>query len=57
MAVILGEACNGAPPEQVATLQDDIVFDFFGKTISMGKGRGLMGIVNRVAAAAKQQLS
>lgn len=56
MAVILGEACSGAPIEQVASLEDNIVFDFFGKNISMGKGQGLMGIVNMVAAAAKQQL-
>ena len=55
MAVILGQACNGAPVEQVAALNPEIVFDFFGKTISMGKGQGLMGIVNMVAAAARQQ--
>lgn len=55
MAVILGESCSGAPLEQVAALNDDIVFDFFGKNISMGKGQGLMGIVNMVAAAAKQR--
>lgn len=56
MAVILADACSGAPLEQVAALQDSIVFDFFGKNISMGKGQGLMGIVNMVAAAARQRL-
>ncbi|MDQ7026794.1 MAG: SufE family protein [Anaerolineae bacterium] len=56
MAFILGEACNGADVEQVAALSSDIVFEFFGKTISMGKGQGLMGIVNMVAAAARQKL-
>ncbi len=55
MAVILGESCSGAPIDKVANLQDSIVFDFFGKNISMGKGQGLMGIVNMVAAAARQQ--
>lgn len=55
MAVILGESCSGAPIDEVANLQDSIVFDFFGKNISMGKGQGLMGIVNMVAAAARQQ--
>jgi cysteine desulfuration protein SufE len=55
MAVILGEACNGAPLEQVAALNPEVVFDFFGKTISMGKGQGLMGIVNMVATAARQK--
>lgn len=56
MSVILGDACNGAPLAQVATLESDIVFEFFGKNISMGKGQGLMGIVNMVAAAARQRL-
>jgi cysteine desulfuration protein SufE len=57
MAVILGETCNGAPLEQVAALNPAIVFDFFGKTISMGKGQGLMGIVTMVATAARQRMT
>lgn len=57
MAVILGDACSGADPEQVAALTDEIVFDFFGKNISMGKGQGLMGIVNMVAAPARHRVS
>ena len=56
MGVILGDACSGAPLEQVAAMNEDIVFDFFGKNISMGKGTGLMGIVNMVKAAAKQNM-
>ncbi|GAB5492408.1 MAG: hypothetical protein Phog2KO_26230 [Phototrophicaceae bacterium] len=56
MAVILGQSCSGAPLEQVAEINDDVVFEFFGKNISMGKGRGLMGIVNMMKAAAKQNL-
>ncbi len=57
MAVILGQSCSGAPLEQVAEINDEVVFEFFGKNISMGKGRGLMGIVNMVKAAAVQNLS
>jgi cysteine desulfuration protein SufE len=57
MAVILGEACSGASLEQVAAIKEEIIFDFFGKNISMGKGRGLMGIVKMVKTAAKQNLS
>ncbi len=55
LCVILGDACNGAPLEKVATLQENVVFEFFGKNISMGKGQGLMGIINMVAAPARQQ--
>jgi len=57
MAVILDDACSGAPLDQVARVQSDIVFDFFGKNIAMGKGQGLMGIVNMVAAEARRRLS
>lgn len=55
IAVILDDALSGAPLDQVANVQADIVFDFFGKNIAMGKGQGLMGIVNMVVAEAKRR--
>lgn len=56
MCVILDNACSGAPLEEVANISSEIVFDFFGKGISMGKGQGLMGITNMVTAQAKRRL-
>lgn len=56
ISAILDQTCSGAPLEQVATLESSIVFDLFGKDVSMGKGQGLMGIVNMVAYEAKQRL-
>jgi len=56
ISVILGQACNGAPLEKVAAIQSNIVFDFFGKSISMGKGQGLMGIIKMMTTAAQQHL-
>ncbi len=56
MATLLGQTCSGAPLEQVANISTEIVFDFFGKDISMGKGQGLMGIVNVVAIEARRRL-
>jgi cysteine desulfuration protein SufE len=56
MSVILDETCSGAPLEQVATVQPDVVFTLFGKEISMGKGQGLMGIVTVVQHEAKKRL-
>ncbi len=56
MSVILDEAASGAPLEQVAAIPCDVVFDFFGKDISMGKGQGLMGIVSMVQQAARERL-
>jgi len=55
MAVILGEALSGAPPEQVAEVPQDIVYQVFGRELSMGKSMGLMGIVGMVSALAKRQ--
>mgnify|MGYP000673697535 CR=1 FL=1 len=57
MAVILDETLSGAPLEQVATVQDDIVFKLFGKEVSMGKGAGLMGIITLVRQEAKKRLT
>ncbi len=56
MSVILDETCSGQPLEQVATVDPSIVFDLFGKEISMGKGQGLMGIVTMVQHEAKRRL-
>lgn len=56
MCVILGDTCSGAPLHQVAPLSGEIVFDFFGKDISMGKGQGLVSIVNMVAFEARRRL-
>ena len=56
MSVILDETLSGAPLEQVANVPTDIVFDIFGKDISMGKGQGLMGIVSMVQNAARERL-
>ena len=54
--VILGENLSGQPLEKVAEVPSDIIFTIFGREIAMGKGQGLMGIVNMVAAAAKTRL-
>jgi cysteine desulfuration protein SufE len=55
MAVILGEALSGAPPEQVADIPQDVVYQVFGRELSMGKSMGLMGMVGMVSALAKRQ--
>lgn len=56
MAVILDETLSGAPPEQIANIGEDIVFSFFGKDLSMGKGQGLMGMVGMVKGLTLQHL-
>ena len=56
LAAILGETLSGVPLEEVADMPADVVYRIFGRELSMGKSLGLMGIVNMVKAAARQQL-
>ena len=56
MCVVLDETCSGQPLEKVASLKTDVVYDLFGREISMGKGQGLMGIVNMVQYEARRRL-
>jgi cysteine desulfuration protein SufE len=57
LAVILEDALSGAPPEQVAAVQPDIIYKIFGNELSMGKSMGLLGMVGMVQAAAKKALA
>jgi cysteine desulfuration protein SufE len=57
MAAILDETCSGAPPERVAEVNEDVIYDLFGRELSMGKSMGLMGMVQMVKAAAKRRIN
>lgn len=52
MAVILDQGLSGLPPEEVAKTPCDVVYEVFGRELSMGKSMGLMGMVNAVRAEA-----
>lgn len=56
MAVILDESLSGAPFEEIVELSSDVVYDVFGRELSMGKSMGLMGMVAMVQNSAKQLL-
>ena len=55
-AVILDETLSGQPLEQVAKVPGDVVFDIFGRELSMGKGQGLLGMLDLVQFEVKQRL-
>ena len=58
MAVILDEHLSGHPLEEILAVSSDLVYAIFGKEISMGKGQGLMGMVELTKTLARQtQLS
>jgi cysteine desulfuration protein SufE len=56
LAAILGESLSGVPLDEVLEVQPDVIYNIFGRELSMGKSLGLMGMVNMVRAAARQKL-
>src|SRR5690349_13755897 len=54
MAVILGDTLSGQPPEQVAEVPQDVVYQVFGRELSMGKSMGLMGVVSMIRNLARK---
>jgi cysteine desulfuration protein SufE len=53
LAAILDRSLSGLPPSQVAEITPDIVEAIFRQNISMGKGMGLMSMVQAVRSLAK----
>jgi cysteine desulfuration protein SufE len=54
LAAILDKGLSGLPPADVASVTPDIVEQVFRRNISMGKGMGLMSMVNAVRTLAKR---
>jgi len=53
-AAILDEGCSGQPLEAIDAIPADMVYEVFGRNLSMGKGQGLMGMINMLKHLAKQ---
>ena len=53
LAAILDKTLSGLPAAEIATVNCDIVEQIFRQNISMGKGMGLMAMVNAVQALAR----
>ncbi|OLS22428.1 MAG: hypothetical protein HeimC2_29550 [Candidatus Heimdallarchaeota archaeon LC_2] len=45
MAVIIDKTVSGESPEAVSKLREEIVYDFFGKNLSMGRNMGLTSMI------------
>lgn len=56
LAAILDKTLSGLTPAEIATVNCDIVEKIFRQNISMGKGMGLMAMVNAVQALARTAL-
>jgi len=57
LATILDKTLSGLPAEDVAQITPDLVEAIFRQNISMGKGMGLMSMVQAVRALAKNARS
>ncbi len=55
-AVLLDETLSGQPLEQVARVPQDVLFSIFGRDLSMGKGQGLLGMLEVVQHEARRRL-
>lgn len=53
LAAILDRTLSGLPASEIATVGPEIVEKIFRQNISMGKGMGLMSMVEAVAALAR----
>lgn len=54
LAVILDQTLSGLPPGDIAKVDPEIVERIFRQNISMGKGMGLMSMVQAVRALARK---
>ena len=48
LCVILQEGLEGATSEEIQQLPEELVYRIFGRSLSMGKGAGLTGIISKV---------
>ena len=56
LAEIIDENLSGAPLEEVVEVPETVVYDIFGRELSMGKSAGLMGTVTMVKQEAARAL-
>ncbi len=56
-AVILDEAFSNQDPREVLAVSADVIYDIFGRELSMGKGMGLMGMIQLLQSQTKQRLA
>jgi cysteine desulfuration protein SufE len=55
-AAIMDETLSGQPLERVVAVSPEVIFDLYGKDISMGKGQGMMGMLDHVQSFARRKI-
>ncbi len=56
-AVILDDTLSGESLERVAAIDPDVLYQIFGRDLSMGKGQGLLGMLDLVHREARMRLA
>lgn len=54
LSVILDESLSGEDPELIRKVSEEMVYEIFGRNITMGRGHGLMSMVAMVKVLAKK---
>jgi len=53
LATILDNSLSGEPLSQVSEISEDLIYDIFGRDLSMGKSMGLSGMVRMARDSAR----
>jgi cysteine desulfuration protein SufE len=53
LAIVLKDGLDGCSVDEATEIPADLVYDIFGQHLTMGKGQGLMGMVQMVRSLAK----
>ncbi len=53
---ILADTASGAPLEEVAAIDPEAIYQIFGRDLSMGKGQGLIGMLELLQFEARKRL-
>lgn len=57
LAAILQESLQGADLDSIQKLPEDFIYELFGRSVAMGKGAGLMGMISLLKHFARKQKS
>lgn len=55
-AALIDRTCSGVPPEQVAAIPTDIIYEIFGEELSIAKNMGLTNMLQMCKQEAKEFL-
>ena len=56
MAAIITDTLSGETPDEIAKIEPEVVYELFGRNMSMGKSAGLTSLINIVRSHAIQAM-